>query len=185
MVLLLDLLDPEDLPFFLRPGLDLILVDFNTANIVFVDGVVALLVKGTLMISLTAAFVVTLGATGAIEEGADGGPPDDDEDEVEVDIVVDVDFFDFFFFQNLSTFKVLYFDEKIALVPELSKATKSKLLLLLISDFDDLASTSVAVLVGTGCLASLCLTTTISSEGSEFVSSSSCSSRIGSDRGSL
>ena len=84
--MLLDLLDPEDFPFFLRPGLDLILVDFNTANIVFVDGVVALLVKGTLMISLTAAFVVTFGAAGANEEGADGGPPDVvNEDEVEVD----------------------------------------------------------------------------------------------------
>ena len=144
VLLLLDLLDPEDFPFFLRPGLDLILVDFNTANIVFVDGVVALLVKGTLMISLTAAFVVTFGAAGADEEDADGGATDVDvEDEVEVDVVVNDDFFDFFFFQNLSTFKVLYFDEKIALVPVLSKATKSKLLLLLISDFDDLASISV------------------------------------------
>ena len=171
--MLLDLLDPEDFPFFLRPGLDLILVDFNTANIVFVDGVVALLVKGTLMISLTAAFVVTFGANVPDDEEADeeGGAPVND-DEVEVVVVVDDDFFDFFFFQNLSTFKVLYFDENIALTPVLSKATKSKLLLLLISDFEDLISTSLLVLVGTGCLD--CLTTTIGSEGSEVVSSSSC-----------
>ena len=48
-----------DLPFFFRPGLDLILVDFNTANMVLVDGF-----NGTFAISLTAALVVTFNGIG-------------------------------------------------------------------------------------------------------------------------
>ena len=194
LVCLLDLLlEEEDLPFFLRPGLDLILVDFKTANIVFVEGVVALLVKGTLIISLTAALVVTFGADGADgAKDAEDAKDADEEADVDVEVAVEDDFFDFFFFQNLSTFKVLYFDEKIALTPVLSKATKSKFLLLVISDFVVLVvsssvSSSVTVLVGTDRLGSLCLTTNLGSEGSEDISSStsSCSSRTGSDKVSL
>ena len=106
------LLLPLDLPFFFRPGLDLILVDFNTANMVLVDGF-----NGTFAISLTAALVVTFNGIGG---GGFCGLPVDDPDVDDVVVVVDVEteevaFLDFFFFQNLSIFKVLNLVEKMGL----------------------------------------------------------------------
>ena len=88
-------------PFFFLPGLDFKHVDFNTANIVLVEGVFDDVINGMLTISFTAALVVTLGVNDSCFLACSS---------CDEDIVEDVEFFfDFFFFQNLSTFKFLYF----------------------------------------------------------------------------
>ena len=103
------------LPFFFLPGLDLTPNDFSTASIVLVEGVVEVFINGMLAISFTAAFVVTLGARGSCCLA---------KSLVEDTALVDEDiFFDFFFFQNLSIFRFLYFSPNMGFSSQKEKGS--------------------------------------------------------------